>query len=280
MSDATQPRNTGPREQAPAARSALRILTHLSGQRGPVPAAAIARTLGLPRSSTYHLLAAMADEGYLVHLPEDRAYTLGEAAFGLASGYSRRGPLTRLATPVVARLVEKIGESAHLSVMHGRDIAYLIEERAPHRPPLVSHVGVRLPSQSTASGRAMLSRLPASQLRALFPSADAFDDVLAGGPRTPAALRAVLAGVHDRGYAWEREEVTPGLSSIALPVVDVTGWPLAAIAVTFRADQHPEDSWAGIVAAIAPHARELERRLRGGSPEPGNPPRRSTSDGS
>ena len=44
--------------------------------RAPLPASAIARDLELPRSSTYHLLNVLKDEGFVVHLPEQRRYGL------------------------------------------------------------------------------------------------------------------------------------------------------------------------------------------------------------
>ncbi len=44
----------------PAARQALALLQALARQAVPVPAAALARDLGLPRSTTYHLLAELA----------------------------------------------------------------------------------------------------------------------------------------------------------------------------------------------------------------------------
>src|SRR5690606_22827439 len=130
----------------PAARSVLRVLGYLAAQAGPSPAAAVAHHLGLPRSTVYHLLSVLADEGYVVHLPEDHRYGLGTATLSLGSAYARQAPLARLARPVVAHLVESTRESAHLAVLHGREVLYLVEQRAPHRPSLVSDVDVRLPA--------------------------------------------------------------------------------------------------------------------------------------
>ena len=66
-----------PRGGVPAARSALAVLQVLARSPGPVPAATLARELGLPRSSTYHLLTELIDAGFVVHLPEERRYGLG-----------------------------------------------------------------------------------------------------------------------------------------------------------------------------------------------------------
>ena len=48
----------------PAARQVLAILRYLSRQPRPVPASAIARDLGLPRSTAYHLLRELIDAGF------------------------------------------------------------------------------------------------------------------------------------------------------------------------------------------------------------------------
>jgi DNA-binding IclR family transcriptional regulator len=154
----------------PAARHTLALLQALARQPGPVPAAALARDLGLPRSTTYHLLAELIAAGFVVHLPEERRYGLGVSAFEIGSAYARQEPLARLARPVLARLVDAVGHSAHLAVLHGREVLYVVEQRAPGRPPLVTDVGVRLPAQLTASGKAMLADLPGPHVRALFPT--------------------------------------------------------------------------------------------------------------
>src|SRR5688500_15352651 len=145
------PESTPPRSaQVPAAAQVLAILRYLARQAGPVPASAIARDLGLPRSTTYHLLTTLTDAGFVVHLPEERRYALGVSAYELGTGYTRQAPLQRLARVPLAALVDRVGQSAHLAVLHGREVIYVIEERAPGRPPLVTDVGVRLPAQLTA----------------------------------------------------------------------------------------------------------------------------------
>lgn len=240
----------------PASDQTLRILTFLARQRSPAPARAIATALDLPRSTVYHLLATLQQHAFVVHLPEEQRWGLGIAAFELAGGYARQEPLARLGRPILADLVDRARESAHLAVMHGRDVLYIVEERAPRRPALITDVGVRLPAHLTATGRAMLATLPREQVRALYPDATAFADRTGRGPRRPGELREVLREVRVRGWATEDGEVTLGLRSMGVVVRDHTGWPAAAIAVTWPADAEPPDS-----ALATSAARELERRI-------------------
>jgi len=247
--------------QVPAATRALRVLRFLAGQPEAVPLDRIMRACDLPRSTTYHLLRAMVEEGFVVHLVDDHRFGLGPAAFEVGSGYARQEPLQRLARRPLAELVDRIRQSAHLAILHGRDVLYVVEERAPGRPPLVTDVGVRLPAHLTASGRAILASLPAPQVRALYGTPSDFVDRTGRGPRTLSALRTVLSETRQRGYAVEDGEVTTGLASVAVPVLDHNQHPVAAVAATFPL----ESQTAGLREAVARTAYQLTHRL-GGTP--------------
>ena len=249
--------------QVPAASRALRVLRLLATQPEPVPGEWIARELSIPRSTTYHLLQAMVDEGFVVHLADDRAYGLGVAAFEVGSGYARQAPLQRIARRPLAALADRTGHSAHLAVPHGRDVLYVVEERAPGRPPLVTDVGVRLPSHLTASGRAILAHLPANQVRALYPDRTAFVDRTGVGPRSLTALRAVLTETRRRGHATEDGEVSPGMASVAAAVLDHNGLPVAGVALTYPADDPTLTDRRELATAVVGTAAVLTRRLHG-----------------
>ncbi|GCD90476.1 IclR family transcriptional regulator [Nocardioides sp. LS1] len=249
--------------QVPAATRTLRVLRFLASQPDPVPLDRIMRACDLPRSTAYHLLRAMVEEGFVVHLVEEHRYGLGLAAFEVGSGYARQEPLQRIARRPLADLVDRVHQSAHLAVLHGRDVLYVLEERAPGRPPLVTDVGVRLPAQLTASGRAILAALPAPQVRALYSSPRDFVDRHGLGPRTLSSLRTLLSETRQRGYATEDGEVTPGLASVAAAVLDHNGHPVAGVAVTYPvADGEP----ARMVGHVRRTAAGLTRRI-GGTPD-------------
>lgn len=250
-----------PRPNLPGVDYTLRLLSYLARQRGPVRAATIQNDLGLPRATIYRLLTALEEQGFVIHFPDEHRFGLGVAAFELSTGFNRQEPLTRLAAPLLARLVDRVGESAHFSVLRGKDIVYLIEERAQRRQPLVTEVGVRLPSDITASGRAMLSLMPPAQLRALFSTPQMFSSRAGEEPMSYSQLRAVLAKVREQGFASERGEVTEGIASVAVAVSDHAGWPVAAVAVSFNA-HHFDDLHPHLVEEASRAAEEIARVAR------------------
>jgi DNA-binding IclR family transcriptional regulator len=249
--------------KVPAAHQVLAILSHLARQAGPVSAAAVARDLRLPRSTTYQLLTTLAASGFVVHLADERRYGLGVAAYELGTGYTRQAPLQRLARVPLAALVDRTGHTAHLAVMHGREVIYVIEERAPGRPPLVTDVGVRLPAHLTASGRAMLAALPREQVRALFPGPDAFVARHGAGPRSYSALSRLLVETRRRGHAVEDGEVTPGFASVAVAVRDHGGHPVASVAVTYPQREAGPALHVELVAEVGRTARAIAHRIGG-----------------
>lgn len=247
----------------PAAAQALEVLSLLARHTQPLPAGSIARELGLPRSSTYHLLSVLRDHGFVTHLVEERRYGLGVAAYELGSAYQRQAPLQRIARPLLQRLVDETTHNAHLAVLHGRDVLYVIEERAPGRPLLVTDVGVRLPATLTASGLAMLAALPPAQVRALFPHRESLVQRDGRGATSPSHLRRELAAVRQRGYAVEDSSVSEGLSSVGRAVLDHTGHPVAGVAVTYPTTVVDEPERDRIVAAVTRVAGTLSTRIGG-----------------
>ena len=237
----------------PAARSALRILRLLAQRGQPMPAAVIARELGIPRSSVYQLARAMMDEGFLVHYPEDRAYGLSDLVVEMGSASVQSDRLTRLAHPLLERLVAQAGVPvvAHLAVLAGAEVTYVDKVAVPRAPTTVSSVGVRLPAHLTATGRAMLAGLSAAQVRALYPSRDSLVRRVGPGPRTLPELDHLLADVRERGWASEEGDVMGGYSSVAAAALDRNEHPVAAIGLTYLSAPGAGDLLGPIVVATA-----------------------------
>lgn len=248
---------------APAATRALLLLRTLAEAPGPQHAAVLARALGLPRSSTYHLLAAMAATGFVAHYPEDERWGLGIAALEIGTAYQRQDPLARVAHPVLRSLSGRLSLPGvvHCGVLHDRETLYVAIDRTARPATVVVDVGVRLPAALTASGRAMLAALPDAQVRALFPDRASFVDRTGVGPRSLAQLRGLLAQERRTGVAVEEGFVVSGYSSVAACARDRVGAPVASIGVTVPRASLLDEEREHLAAAVRRAAQELSRRL-------------------
>ncbi|MDP4676943.1 MAG: IclR family transcriptional regulator [Candidatus Nanopelagicales bacterium] len=241
----------------PAAENTLAILRALAG-RGASSATTLAADTHLPRSTVYHLLAVLRDTGFVVHLVQDRRWALGPSAIEIGMAALRHDPREALARPHLAALADATRETAHLGVLQGAEVLYLLKEsprgiRETHA--LITAVGVRLPAATTASGRALLAALSADQVRALTATPTAFVSRTDRGPRTLSALRTILNRERRQGYSVEVGEVVSGYASVAAAAISDDGQPIASVSVTVRSDDAdfatrcPELAAAVLVAA-------------------------------
>lgn len=266
----------GPEPRVRSVRHVVGILRALASSPDPLPAAVLARHLGLPRSTAYQLLGALCDEGLVVHIPERRAYGLAVGVFELGSAYLRHQPLEHLARPLLARLVHDLDDTVHLGILHGNEVLYLLKEQPKHPTTLVTAVGVRLPAHLTACGRAILMHLPAPQVTAVFAPPGSFVNRTGTGPRSLSALRLILAEDRRRGWAVEVGAVTDGIVCIAAAVFNHTGLPTAAITVSFRHESRPVETWEAMATRVVRAADRLTIRLGGARTQP-RPPATVTS---
>jgi DNA-binding IclR family transcriptional regulator len=249
----------------PAARQTLQLLRYLAEHGGPVRAATISRDLSLARSTTYHLLRVLQDEGFLLHSPESQAYALSPLLGELGSSVATSEALARLAQPVLERLVGEttIPVVAHLALFSHGDVVYASKVAGSRAPAVVTSIGVRLPAHLTATGRAILAALSKPQVDAIYTDASALVTRTGPGPTTRAALHALLDETRVRGWATELGDITLDYASVAAAVIDHNGHPAAAVGLTFRVGAADDRQLALLGRGVRSAADALSRRVRG-----------------
>ena len=253
----------------PAADRTLDVLLALARAAGPIGAGTISRETGIPRSSLYHLLNAMQDKGFVTRA-DSSAWGLGVSAFEVGSAYVRHEPLERRARPILIDCVGRVRSVGdvvgHVGILRGSDTLYLLKEASSHNITLVTDIGVRLPSNLTASGRAMLAHLSDAQVRALFPNAGAFVDRTGKGPQSLVALRELLRNERRAGYSLEEGFISNDYSSVASSVFDHLAQPVAAVGLTFRSEKIDQVNRQILIKAVQDSANKLTTRIGGRHP--------------
>jgi IclR family KDG regulon transcriptional repressor len=188
--------------------------------------------LGVPKSSGHALLSTLRQRGYLRDGRRERSYRLGPALFEIGSAYISSTDLISDGQAIVWETSRACDETVHLAVLDGADVLYVVKEEGTRTVRMVSAVGRRFPAHGTGVGKMLLSALDDVALAARFP-----DDapLTALTPRTitdPRALRAEVAAIRARGYAFDHEESTPGLCCVAAPVYGASGEMVAAISIS------------------------------------------------
>jgi IclR family transcriptional regulator, KDG regulon repressor len=249
---------TEPRATATGLRRGLTLLDVLSGEeavrRGGLGVVAIARISGIDKSQVSRTLKTLAEHGLVERDPETLEYFLGWRLFAYAAVVGEHR-LLQAAPLVLRRLVTRLGERSHLSVLEGDRVVTLLSESPPHAVQAAAWVGRPLPAWNTSSGRALLLDRTPAELAAFLGDADV--------PGGAGALAARIAEARGKGYAIVRDEFEEGLVGVAAPVRGPGRRIVAALNVsgpTFRFGTRLDVAGHEVAAAAARLSRELGGR--------------------
>jgi len=214
----------------------LAILGAFGPDRPALGISELAQRLGLTRSTTHRYVATLARLGFLAQDETTRKYRLGIRVLDL--GFSVLGSLElrEIAAPYLQRLTALTGHTSNLAIRDDTDVILIDRIRGRpgryHHLEFSLHVGSRIPSYCTATGKALLAFLPPPDLDALLDRIE----LVPRGPRalgTRCALATELGQVRRTGLALNDEELDGGLRSIAVPVRSRAGSVVAAINLAF-----------------------------------------------
>src|SRR6516164_10408238 len=106
---------TDRRERLSSVATAIRLLKAFSEDEVEIGISALARRLGLAKSTVHRLAVTLVSEGLLEQNGENGRYQLGIALFRLGALVRRRMNVSNEARPYLYDLREKINESVHLA---------------------------------------------------------------------------------------------------------------------------------------------------------------------
>lgn len=191
----------------------------------------ISLRLELHKSTVHRILQALAARGFVEKDETSQAYKLGFTFIEIASSRLNQLELKTEATPFLRRLVERLGQPAHLAILSGVDVVYIdkIESLASIR--MYSHIGKRIPAYSSALGKSLLMDTSPVELAALARGIE-YRSFAKGTRLGPEAFIEAVSQAKERGWSLDDEENEDGIRCVGAPVRDYTGKIIAAISVS------------------------------------------------
>jgi DNA-binding IclR family transcriptional regulator len=210
---------------------AFRVLHAFDGAQRTMTLAEIARAAQLDRSSAQRIVHTLEVLGYLRRAPESKSYGVTCKLLQFSYNYVRGNALIDKASPYLLDISRTIGETANLHELDGTDVVFIARFPGQHLVNIDIAVGRRLPAFFTASGTAILSRLPAERQREVL-------DQTRLQPMTPHTevdpqrLMQRVQRARETGYAVITNETVMGDISVAAPITDHDGHAVAAINIS------------------------------------------------
>jgi IclR family acetate operon transcriptional repressor len=218
---------------------AFDLLEGLADAGGEASLSQLASTTGLPMPTIHRLIRTLVTLGY-VRQHANRRYALGSRLIRLGENAGRQfGTWSR---PLLAELVEEVGETANLAVLENDEVVYVAQVPSRHSMRMFTEVGRRLLPHGTGVGKATL---PADEVRELL-NRTGMPAYTPNTYRDPEKLLLHLGEIAERGYALDESEQEIGVRCIAVPVRGTVG--AAAISVSGPEGRLTDD----VVDRVAP----------------------------
>ncbi|WP_460158763.1 IclR family transcriptional regulator [Pseudomonas sp. S3_E11] len=209
----------------------FRVLESFTAENDELTLSQIAATADLDPGTTFRMLNTLVDLGYVSRIPESRRFALTLKVLDLGFHAIARTDLRSIVRPILRSLVSETSEAASFAVLQGADVLYLERVRAGiTRLGVDIRIGTTVPATQTAIGQSILAFLPEHQVQ----------KVQELTPTTPFIMKPhalerplseLLGQIRDNGFVLTESLFTEGLRILAVPVLDIDGYPVGAISI-------------------------------------------------
>ena len=217
----------------------------------------ISKELQLPKSTVSRVINDLVKEDYLQKT--GNKYCLGLSILSLAGIIMSHMEIHREAFEPLKALVSKIDETAHISILEGTHLLYLLKVECKHRVRLLSHVGKNHPPSCSSSGKLLLA----------YQSEELIDEVIKKGlpkrgPNSvtdPQQLFSQLTTIKQNEYSVCLDEMHDDVVSIAAPIKDYAGKVIASVSIAGPRDRIPDELIPRFTNEIVKTGKEISYRL-------------------
>jgi IclR family transcriptional regulator, KDG regulon repressor len=238
----------------------VQILRLLAAQASGLGVTEVAEQLHVDPSTAYRLLSTLEAHGFVTQDEASKKYSLGYGILEVTSGLLRRLSVVEVSQPHLYTVATTLGESAHVAV---RDRKYAISvgsESASGVLRVETILGTPEPLYCTAVGKALLLDASREQLVELF-GEQKFERHTPHTLTTIDELELDLTRARRLGYAFDDEELHPGVRCIAAPVRDYSGRIIAAFGISSPAIRLTRDHAEVLALEICNHAQAISAQL-------------------
>ena len=232
--------------------------------RGASGLTELADVIGLTRSTTHRLAAALVERRFLTQTPRE-GYGLGPKLLELGHLAQLERQLYVAARPHLEALSALTEDTVHLGVLDEDRALYLDKLPGRRRIQIRSRVGDRQPVTSTGLGKALILDDTEGRWRELY--------AIEGDGSGPGQvdLETWLTRMRTyaaEGHAFDLEENEDRLRCVAAPIRGVTGRIVGAVSVSGAAQYMSDERLVALTRDVVSSAKAISEDL-GWTPETG-----------
>jgi len=237
----------------------VEILRLLGDSDGPLGVTEVAERLKVDPSTAYRLLATLEHGALVAQDVDSKKYGIGYGVLEIANGLLRRMSVVTAADHYLRSIAALTSESTHVAVLDGPRAVFVARQSGPGILRVETTVGSSEPAYCTAVGKALLSDHSEDDLRHLY--AEPLPRYTPHTVTTIADLVTELSRVRRNGYAYDDEELHPGVRCLAAPVREHRERIVAAFGLSMPATRLTREHIPSLVTQIVGAAEAISAQL-------------------
>lgn len=237
----------------------VEILRLLADADGPLGVTEVAERLAVDPSTAYRLLATLERGGLVAQDLDSKKYGIGYGVLEIANGLLRRMNIVTVADPYLRSIAALTNESTHVAVLDGGRAVFVARQSGAGILRVETTVGSSEPAYCTAVGKALLADHSEAELRHLF-----VEPLTRYTPHTITTIGDLvteLERVRRNGYAFDDEELHPGVRCLSSPVRDHRGRIVAAFGLSMPATRLTREHIPDLAKQIGSAAEAISAQL-------------------
>ena len=224
----------------------------------------LAVSMNLSKSTVHRFLASLVALGYVFKSPADK-YHLTLRLYEIGSRSVKSMDIMEIARPLLDRLAEDVGMTAHLATLSDAHVLYLYKKSASSLSINTrSFIGSSAPVYCTGIGKAIMAYRDGERALQIW-NRQNIVQYTANTITNWQDFQLELERVRAAGYAVDHEEYELGVCCIALPVFDYLGAAKYAVSLTFSKTRLNSSFVAEKISALENVARQLSAFCGAGS---------------
>jgi IclR family acetate operon transcriptional repressor len=237
----------------------LAIIEALANKAAPLPLRDLSEMAGLGKASTLRLLRTLQATGYIARDAHEN-YVI-QRSWPSLQQQDRLAALRECAAPALTRLNNELGETVAMAFLF-EDVIRVVEVlEGTHHIRMSNYRGGILQPYASSLGKCVTAYQDPEMAQRLLYTYGIFSLT----PNTLTDFRAIqddLAGVRQRGFAWDREETVPGGTCCGAPIFGPTGEVYSAVSMSMPKARFTKQIEEMMPAMLMDYAAEISKSLK------------------
>jgi DNA-binding IclR family transcriptional regulator len=246
---------------APSVKKAFNILEAIAESDSGLGVSDLGKKLKIGKSTVHGITLALEELGVLARDRAHKKFTIGYTLMDLGrKAYQKIELMTDVAQRPMEALMEDVGETVFLGIMHGDHTIILKTAESSKELKITAPIGTRVPLLAGALGRVFLAQTGKDRAAEIIQK-KGLKGYTANSVIDPKQFLEEVEEARRDGYAIDRERYILGVTAVAAPITTIALPPMAIWVVGFS-PSFSDKKMEMVIREIKKAAQEISRLIK------------------